>query len=114
MYYVYCKATHQRLIEIPHKFALRTYFCVKLLASAIGSDKSIKGLSLYSKEFKSSQYADDTTCLVADTQFFRVFLVYRSDFTKSCLMHGRGFWVTLPGARMKWKMRLFGTINLLQ
>ena len=40
---------------------------VELLASAIRSDKSIKGLSLDSKEFKLSQYADDTTCLVADT-----------------------------------------------
>ena len=34
---------------------------VELLASAIRSDKSIKGLSLDSKEFKLSQYADDTT-----------------------------------------------------
>ena len=42
---------------------------VELLASPIRSDKSIKGLSLDSKEFKLSQYADmaDTTCLVADT-----------------------------------------------
>ena len=40
---------------------------VELLASAIRSDKSIKGLSLDSKEFKLSQYADDTTCLVEDT-----------------------------------------------
>ena len=40
---------------------------VELLAGAIRSDKSIKGLSLNSKEFKLSQYADDTTCLVEDT-----------------------------------------------
>jgi len=40
---------------------------VELLASAIRSDKSIKGLLLDSKEFKLSQYADDTTCLVEDT-----------------------------------------------
>ena len=39
---------------------------VELLASAIRSDKSIKGLSLDSKEFKLSQDADDTTCLVED------------------------------------------------
>ena len=40
---------------------------MELLASAIRSDNSIKGLSLDSKEFKLLQYADDTTCLVADT-----------------------------------------------
>jgi len=40
---------------------------VELLASAIRSDKSITGLSLNSKEFKLSQYADDTTCLVENT-----------------------------------------------
>ena len=40
---------------------------MELLASAIRSDKSIKGLSLDSKEFKLSEYADDTTCLVQDT-----------------------------------------------
>ena len=40
--------------------------CVELLESAIRSDKSIKGLSLDSKEFKLSRCADDTTCLVAD------------------------------------------------
>jgi len=39
---------------------------VELLACAIRSDKSIKGLLLDSKEFKISQYADDTTCLVED------------------------------------------------
>jgi len=40
---------------------------VEFQASAIRSDTSIKGLSLNSKEFKLSQYADDTTCLVEDT-----------------------------------------------
>ena len=40
---------------------------VELLASSIRSDKSINGLSLNSEEFKFSQYADDTTCLVVDT-----------------------------------------------
>ena len=40
---------------------------MELLASAIRSDKLIKGLSLDSKEFKLSQYVDDTTCLVEDT-----------------------------------------------
>jgi len=40
---------------------------VELLTSAIRSVKSIKGLSLDSKEFKLLQYADDTTCLVEDT-----------------------------------------------
>ena len=44
---------------------------VELLASAIRSNKSIKSLSLDSKEFKLSQYADDTTCLVADTSSAR-------------------------------------------
>ena len=40
---------------------------MELLASAIRSDKSIKGLSRDSKGFKLSQYADDTTCLVENT-----------------------------------------------
>ena len=40
---------------------------VELLACAIRSDKSIKGLSINSNEFKLSQYADDTTCVVRDT-----------------------------------------------
>ena len=40
---------------------------MELLASTIRSDKSTKGLSLNSKEFKSSLYGDDTTCLVKDT-----------------------------------------------
>ena len=39
---------------------------VGLLASAIRSGKSITGLSLNSEEFKLSQYAADTTCLVED------------------------------------------------
>ena len=40
---------------------------VELLACAIRSDKSIKGLSINSNEFNLSQYADDTTCFVRDT-----------------------------------------------
>ena len=40
---------------------------LELLACAIRSDKSIKGLSINSNEFKLSQYADDTTCFVRDT-----------------------------------------------
>ena len=40
---------------------------VELLASAIRSDKTIKRLSLSSKEFKLSQYADYTTCQVEET-----------------------------------------------
>ena len=40
---------------------------VELLASGIRSDNSIKGLLLNSTEFKLSQCADDTTCLVEDT-----------------------------------------------
>ena len=40
---------------------------MELLANAIRSDKSIKGQSLDSKEFKLSQYANDTTCMVDDT-----------------------------------------------
>ena len=50
---------------------------------------------------------------ISQLKLFRIFLVYRY-FTKTYLMHGRGWWVTLPGASMKWEMRLSGTINLLQ
>jgi len=40
---------------------------VELLGSPIRSNTLIKGLLLNSREFKLSQYADDTTCLVEDT-----------------------------------------------
>ena len=40
---------------------------MELLPNAITSDKPIKSLLINSKEFKLSQYADDTTCLVEDT-----------------------------------------------
>ena len=47
---------------------------VELLASAIRSDKSIKGLSLDSNELKLSQYADDSTCLVEDPSWLVIYL----------------------------------------
>ena len=48
-------------------FLIRRPIGVKLLASAIKSDRSVKGLSLNSEDFKLSPYADDKTCLIEDT-----------------------------------------------
>ena len=40
--------------------------CAEILANAIRTDKSIKGIQIYDKEFKISQYADDATAFVSD------------------------------------------------
>jgi len=41
---------------------------VEILATAIRNDNSIKGIKIHNKEFKLSQYADDTTAFVSDTE----------------------------------------------
>jgi len=40
--------------------------CAEILATAIRNDKSIQGINIHNKEFKLSQYADDTTAFVSD------------------------------------------------
>lgn len=40
--------------------------CAEILAHVVRNDKNIKGIQIYNKEFKISQYADDTTAFVAD------------------------------------------------
>ncbi|KAL9987821.1 hypothetical protein ACROYT_G002189 [Oculina patagonica] len=40
--------------------------CAEILANAIRTDKSIQGINVHNKEFKLSQYADDTTVFVSD------------------------------------------------
>ena len=40
--------------------------CAEILAHAVRNDKNIKGLQIYNKEYKISQYADDSTAFVAD------------------------------------------------
>ena len=40
--------------------------CAEILANAIRADKTIKGINIYNREIKLSQYADDTTVFVAD------------------------------------------------
>jgi len=40
--------------------------CAEILAHAVRNDKNIKRIQIYNKEFKISQYADDTTAFVAD------------------------------------------------
>ena len=40
--------------------------CAEILANAIRNDKSIQGINIHNKEFKLSQYADDTTAFVSD------------------------------------------------
>ena len=41
--------------------------CAEMLANAIRCDENIQGIKIYDKEFKISQYADDTTAFVSDT-----------------------------------------------
>ena len=40
--------------------------CAEILANAIRSKADIQGINIYGKEFKISQYADDTTVFVSD------------------------------------------------
>ena len=40
--------------------------CAEILGNAIRQDKTISGIKIFDKEFKVSQYADDTTAFVAD------------------------------------------------
>ena len=42
--------------------------CADILATAIRNDNSIKGIKIHNKEFKLSQYADDTNAFVSDTE----------------------------------------------
>ena len=42
--------------------------CAEILGNAIRQDRSICGIQIVGKEFKVSQYADDTTAFVADLQ----------------------------------------------
>ena len=41
--------------------------CTEILANAIRYDENILGIKIYNKEFKISQYADDTTTFMSDT-----------------------------------------------
>ena len=40
--------------------------CAEILANAIRQDKTISGIKIFDREFKISQYADDTTVFVSD------------------------------------------------
>ena len=40
--------------------------CAEILANAIRSDNTTKGIKIHDKEFKLSQYGDDTTAFVSD------------------------------------------------
>ena len=40
--------------------------CAEILGNAIRQDKAISGIKIFDKEFKVSQYADDTTAFAAD------------------------------------------------
>ena len=42
--------------------------CAEILGNAIRQDTSIRGIQIFDKEFKVSQYAVDTTASVADFQ----------------------------------------------
>ena len=57
--------------------------CPEILANAIRTDKSIKGIQIYDKEFKISQYADDTTAFVSDTNSAQFFFQLLDSF-KEC------------------------------
>ena len=40
--------------------------CAEILAQAIRNNSNIKGIQIYDKEYKISQYAGDTTAFVSD------------------------------------------------
>ena len=40
--------------------------CAEILAQAIRNNNNIKGIQIYDKEYKISQYADDTTAFISD------------------------------------------------
>ena len=40
--------------------------CAEILAQAIRNNSNTKGIQIYDKEYKISQYADDTTAFVSD------------------------------------------------
>ena len=42
--------------------------CAEILAHTVRNDENIKGIQIYKKEYKVSQYADDTTAFVADAE----------------------------------------------
>ena len=42
--------------------------CAEILAQAIRNNNNIKGIQIYNKEYKISQYADDTTAFVSDAK----------------------------------------------
>ena len=42
--------------------------CAEILANAIRQDKTISGIKIFDREFKISQYADDTTVFVSDLE----------------------------------------------
>ena len=48
---------------------------VELLAASIRNDKKIKGVNIGKQEIKLSQYADDTTCYLADEDSLRLLLL---------------------------------------
>jgi len=46
---------------------------MEILANAIRNDNAIKGIKIHDKEFKLSQYADDTTAFVSDTKSAKIY-----------------------------------------
>ena len=48
--------------------------CAEILANAIRNDKNITGINIHNKEFKLSQYADDTTAFVSDFKICNKFV----------------------------------------
>ena len=42
--------------------------CAEILGNAIRQDKTISGIKIFNKQFKVSQYADDTNAFAADVE----------------------------------------------
>ena len=55
--------------------------CTEILAQAIRNNNNIKGIQIYDKEYKISQYADDTTAFVSDASsaenLFELLTIFR-------------------------------------
>ena len=59
--------------------------CAEILPNAIRSNAGIQGINIYRKEFKISQYADDTTVFVSDIRSAQNLFQLLNAFNGQCL-----------------------------
>ena len=64
---IYClQETH--FTDTEERSILDLWICAEFLATKIRKNKTIKGISINNIEFKISQYADDTSAMLDDTE----------------------------------------------